>query len=287
MSLGIEEPLELDSAETSVGDILLSGLVGNDQIDQLALEDFASRYGNLRLATVTVLIPAYQEENNIASVIDEIPSIILGMPVDVLVVTDGCNDATAEVARRCGAYVCEVPANRGQGAAYKLGYRLAIECGTQYVVTLDADGQYDPKDIANLLYPVLAGEVDFAQGSRLMGNAERDDSFRMAGVYFFGWLISLLLGQRVTDSSNGLRVMRSEVPETVRLSEDQYQSSEMLIGAVRCGFIYAEFPVQVRRRKSGNSKKAKNFLYGLQYLRVVLKSRFRRKFRNPVVQNSY
>ena len=244
-------------------------------VDRRAVDDFFARYSIVQLAPLVVLIPAYQEQDNIAGVINGIPYEIGGLDVDVVVVTDGCRDKTAEIARSVGAYVCEVDTNRGQGAAYKLGYELLNALGARYVVTLDADGQYDPGDIEALLAPVVEGSVDFAQGSRLMGGREKDDSFRMAGVHFFAVLISILLGRKITDSSNGLRVMKIEVPTTVRLDEPQYQSSEMLISAIRCGFIYKEFPVQVRKRRSGSSKKAKNFRYGLEYLRVVLTSRFR------------
>ena len=252
----------------------------HDPVDQAALDDFVAHYGDIHLAPVTVLIPAFQEAENIATVIARIPETVLGMEVDVVVVTDGCTDATAPIARRAGAYVCEARVNRGQGAAYRLGYRLVAARGTRYVATIDADGQYDPADIPTLLEPIVNGEADIVHGSRILGAAERDDRFRLAGVYFFAVVISVLLGRRVTDSSNGLRIMRVTVPATVRLVEDQYQSSEMLIGAVRCGFRYAERPVVVARRLSGTSKKAPNLLYGLHYLRVVLRTRFRRHVRN-------
>ncbi len=250
-----------------------------DPVDQAALDDFVLRYGDTRLAPVTVLIPAFQEAENIATVIARVPETVLGMNVDVVVVTDGCTDATAPIARRAGAYVCEARVNRGQGAAYRLGYRLVGALGARYVATIDADGQYDPADIPALLEPIVCGEADIVHGSRVLGVAERDDRFRLAGVYFFAVVISLLLGRKVTDSSNGLRIMRVAVPTTVRLVEDQYQSSEMLIGAVRCGFRYAERPVTVAKRLSGSSKKAPNLLYGLHYLRVVLRTRFRRQCR--------
>lgn len=252
----------------------------DDSVDRRALDDFVGRYGRVTLAPVVVLIPAFQEEGSIGSVIAGVPETMAGMAVDVVVVTDGCTDETAPIARRAGAFVCEARVNRGQGATYRLGYRLVAALGARYVITLDADGQYDPRDAERLLAAVVSGRADLAQGSRVMGRAEKDDAFRSAGVRVFGLVVSVLLGQRVTDSSNGLRAMRIDVPRTVRLAEDQYQSSEMLIGAVRCGFRYAELPVTVRKRTAGESKKAHNVLYGLHYLRVILTARYRRGYRN-------
>ncbi len=297
MSLGIEdntEALALRGAERLVSENWSRGKTLGDfqdlhsrfdnDIDRRSFDQFLAIYGHVSLARLTVVIPAYQEEANIFKVITEIPYSILGCDVDVLVVTDGCEDRTAQFARSAGAYVCEVDTNRGQGSAYKLGYEIARFCGAEFVATLDADGQYDPADIETLFEPVLDGRVDFAQGSRMMGSREKDDSFRMAGVRFFAVLISILLGRKITDSSNGLRVMKIEVPTSIRLDEPQYQSSEVLISAVRCGFTYSEYPVNVRKRRNGTSKKAKNFRYGLEYLRVVLKTRFRFTCLRPIGQ---
>src|SRR5690349_17568620 len=82
---------------------------------------------------------------------------------------DGCADATAKEADAAGAIVCDVPVNRGQGAALRLGYRVARDGGAQYIVTTDADGQYNPLEIESLLTPVIEGKADFVTGSRRMG----------------------------------------------------------------------------------------------------------------------
>ncbi len=246
-------------------------------VDDLARSEFANRYGEPSFGDITVVIPAYQEEENIRAVIEGIPGSALGRKVSVLVVTDGCKDLTADVARSAGAFVCEAPANRGQGAAFRLGYGVALDHGSKFIVTVDADGQYYPSDMETLLARVVSGEADLAQGSRRLGTAEKDDRFRTAGVYFFGALISLLIGQKITDSSNGFRAMRAELPQQIVLSEDQYQSSEFLIGTAMRGFKVVECPVGMRKRSSGKSKKAPNLFYGLQYLRVILKTWWRER----------
>src|SRR6202030_1890287 len=108
-------------------------------------------------------------------------------------------------AAEAGAIVADVPVNRGQGAALRLGYRIAREGGARYIVTTDADGQYNPLEIESLLDPVLAGGADFVTGSGRLGRAESRDPIRGAGVRFFALLVSALTGQRISDTTFGLR----------------------------------------------------------------------------------
>jgi glycosyltransferase involved in cell wall biosynthesis len=94
---------------------------------------------------------------------------VCGLAAEVIVVADGCPDGTAKEADKAGAIVADVPVNRGQGTALRLGYRIAREGGAVYIVTTDADGQYDPREIESLLSPVVAGRADFVTGSRRQG----------------------------------------------------------------------------------------------------------------------
>lgn len=246
-------------------------------IDAEASARFAATHPGLAFSSIVVLIPAYNEAASIAGVIGEVPDRVLHHDVSVLVVVDGGDDDTDAVAAKAGATVCKVPRNRGQGAALRLGYWLATTYGAHYIVTLDADGQYFPAEMAILLQPLLDGTADFVQGSRRMGHSQQADAVRMAGVWVFGALISLLLRQRITDSSNGFRAMRAEVVEQVTLREPQYHASELLIGAVRHGFRLVERPVGMRRRSAGVSKKGGNFRYAYHYTRVILSTWWRER----------
>ena len=243
---------------------------GDDRIDDAAAARFAATYDAPKLGPLVVVVAAYEEEDALGEVLDAVPSTIRGTPVRVVVVDDGSTDATAEVARRHGAYVVEPGVNRGQGAALRLGYRVARESGAEYLATLDADGQYDPAELEVVLAPVLAGEADFVTGSRRLGREETTDRFRRAGVRFYAWLVSALTRQRITDTSFGLRAMRAEVTSTVTLLQPQYQSSELLIGALARGFRVREVPTTMRERSAGTSKKGHNLLYGARYGRVVV-----------------
>src|SRR5579875_1964296 len=219
-------------------------------IDEAALRAFAQAYGDRarRLPPVAFVIAAYNEEGAIGPVIEALPQVLCGLETVAIVVADGCADATAKEADAAGALVCDVPVNRGQGAALRLGYRLAREGGARYIVTTDADGQYNPAEIPALLAPILAGEADFVSGSRTKGSEETKDPVRKLGVRVFALLISMLTGQRISDPTFGLRAMRAEVTAAVQLQQRQYQATELLIGVITHGYRVREVPATIHRR---------------------------------------
>ena len=125
-------------------------------MDDATIADFVARHGAPSFEPVTVVIPSYGEAANIEGVLAEIPDEMLGMGTSALVVVDGrhpeeTEGATAARVEATGNYVAVAPVNRGQGAALWIGYRLAREGGARYVVSLDADGQYDAAEIPRLL----------------------------------------------------------------------------------------------------------------------------------------
>jgi glycosyltransferase involved in cell wall biosynthesis len=205
------------------------------------------------------------------------PTEVCGLGVDVLVVVDGSSDATADVARGAGAWVCELPVNRGQGAALRLGYRLAREHGAQLIATLDADGQCDPAQLAQVVAPLVDGTADFVTGSRRLGTARTDDRVRASGVVVFAALVSVLTHHRVTDPSNGFRAMRADLPPVLTLRQPQYQAAELLIAALLAGFRVVEVPITVYSRTAGSAKKGTNFSYGARFARVILATWWRER----------
>jgi glycosyltransferase involved in cell wall biosynthesis len=243
----------------------------DEAIDVAAIEAFTNQYGAraTQLPALAIVIAAFNEQGSIGPVLEALPPEISGLEVAKVVVSDGSGDNTVKEAEAAGALVCDVPVNRGQGAALRLGYRLAREGGATYIVTTDADGQYNPAEIPNLLKPLIAGEADFVSGSRAMGSEETKDPVRKLGVRVFALTISLLTGQKVTDPSFGLRAMRAEVTGAVSLRQPQYQSAELLIGVITHGYKYVELPATIHKRKVGQSKKGHNALYGLYFARVI------------------
>jgi glycosyltransferase involved in cell wall biosynthesis len=243
-------------------------IYGNPQdqaVDDAASKTFADAYGARAtcLPPVAIVIAAYNEAGAIGPVIEALPAEVCGLATAALVVADGCSDSTVAEAVAAGAMVCDVPVNRGQGAALRLGYRLARDGGARYIVTTDADGQYNPAEMAAVLGPVVAGEADFVTGSRRLGSQETKDMIRRTGVRFFASTISMLTGQKISDTTFGLRAMRAEVTGAVQLEQPQYQASELLIGVITHGYKVAEVPATIHRRRVGESKKGQNPLYQL------------------------
>ncbi len=231
---------------------------------------FSSEYADAPRAGLVMVVPAFNEEGSVASVVRSLPADIHGVATATLVVDDGSSDATAAEARRAGAMVCSLARNVGQGVALRLGYRLAGERGAAYIATADADGQFDPGELPALLEPILSGQADFVNGSRRLGRNRQTDSVRRLGVVVFGWLMTALTGVRITDPSNGLRVWRTEVTDTVPLRQTQYQTSELLIRTIARGFRVREVPATMYDRTSGESKKGRNWRYGARFARVLL-----------------
>ena len=254
-----------------------------DDVDRASLAAFRERYGDPVLAPVVIVIAAYDEAAGIGHVLAALPSTACGLDVDVLVVDDASTDGTAAAAAldpRVRVVAC--PVNRGQGAALRLGYRVARDHGARYIVTTDADGQYDPEEIPDLLAPVVAGTADFVTGSRRLGRHHSRDHLRRSGVYAFAWAVNALTGLRVTDTSFGMRAMRAEVTAAVTLNQPQYQSSELLIGVHSHGFRVAEVPGTMHPRGSGSTKKGHNIVYGWRYARVVIGTWWREGCPRPV-----
>jgi len=238
-------------------------------VTSAALQAFAGAYPDLKLQPLVIVIAAYNEADNIGAVLDEVPQQIADVPVTLLVIDDGSTDNTTEVAQRHGALVCTLAVNRGHGVALRLGYRIAREGGAQYIGTLDGDGQWDPADLPAMVAIMEAGQADFVIGSRQLGQTENTDAFRNLGVRFFARVISTLTHSRLTDTSSGLRLMRADLTGTVTQTQPQYQTSELLIGALLQGYRVAEVPTVMRQRLSGESRKGRNLAYGLRYARVI------------------
>ena len=222
-----------------------------------------------------VLIPAYNEAENLMELLPRIPRQMDGLSLGIIVVDDGSDDNTYECALAGNAMAVRSPINRGGGAALRLGYDILKKAGIDLCVTMDADGQHSPDEIPGLLAPLLDGRCDIVIGSRVIGAREKDSLFRLAGVYVFGFVIRRLTGIRITDPSSNFRAFRVNVIDRVPLEEDQYHTSELIINAAKCGFRIAEAPITVLKRKYGQSKKCQDWKYGLNFAKIVVKSWWR------------
>jgi hypothetical protein len=221
---------------------------------------------------IAVVVPAYNEAENLGTVLDRIPAEVCGLETAVLVVDDGSRDGTGDVATTHGAAVARHVINRGGGAALRTGYRLMADSGARIVVTLDADGQHLPSEMERLVEPVLSGDVAVAHGSRVLGEAEANHRARELGIVFFNRLVSLITRTRVTDCSNGYRAVRADVLPTLVLRQEQFHTSEFMIEAIKRGIPAKEVPVTVVSRLHGHSKKPAVVRYGMGFANAIVRT---------------
>ncbi len=254
-------------------------LLAPDPVNKRAIDAYLNEFGRPDSVEFVLLIPAFNEHKNLPIVAQLIQNAADTIRVGrVVVLDDGSEDDTKDVARQLGFGVCIATVNRGQGAVLKMGYQLAIELRAEYVIVVDADGQWDPSDLGAILAPLKEGSADFVQGSRSLGETRVGDPVRDFGVTVFARLITVLTGTKVTDTSSGYRAFRTRLLSGIRLSEPQYQSSELLIGAIMTGARIREIATVMHRRPTGTSKKGNNLKYGLNYTRVVLGTWLRERF---------
>ena len=238
-------------------------------VRELAKQDYRRKHGT-HDASIYVVIPAYNEADNIEAVLARVPAEVLGRRLRPLVVVDGATDRTQQVVERVNHAAVAYTVNRGGGSALKAGYEIALEDDAEIVVTLDADGQHSPEEIERLVKPILDGTADLVNGSRVLGTYEKDSQVRAAGVVVFNWLISLLTLTHITDCSNAFRAIRVSELAKLRLRQSQFHSSEMLIEALKQGLRVVEVPITITRRMSGESKKGMTLTYGWGFARAIV-----------------
>ncbi len=246
----------------------LSGVLEGLAWEQFRMNGYPARFRD----KIGVLIPAYNEAENIGWVLDRIPESVCGIETAVLVVDDGSRDGTPDIAAEHCAVVARHLINRGGGAALRTGYRLLADSGAEIVVTLDADGQHLPSEMERLVEPVLSGEVVVAHGSRILGEAEPNHYARELGIVFFNRLVSLITRAKVSDCSNGYRAVRADVLPQLVLTQEQFHTSEFLIEAIKRGIPAKEVPVTVARRLHGHSKKPAVVRYGLGFANAIVRA---------------
>lgn len=242
-------------------------------LEGLAWEEFRqAKLPDRFRGKVAVVIPAYNEAENVGQVLERIPAEVCGREIAVLVVDDGSRDGTGDVAAAHGAVVARHVVNRGGGAALRTGYRLMADSGAEVVVTLDADGQHLPSQMERLVRPVLDREVDVAHGSRVLGEADSNAFAREMGIVFFNRLVSLITGTKVSDCSNGYRAVRATVLPQLVLRQEQFHTSEFMIEAIKRGVPAKEVPVTVAKRLHGSSKKPAVVRYGLGFANAIVRA---------------
>lgn len=252
-------------------DDLLSNELGV-LVDRLAVAEVPRDQPARLRGGCAVVIPAYNEAENLPWVLGRIPKEVGGLRTTAVVVADGCTDTTEEVAAAHGAIVVRRSLRRGSGAAVRLGCEIAVEAGSDVVVILDADGQHDPAEMTTIVAPLLAREADMVQGSRALGSFEVESTLRRVGVPLFARLLSILGGVRITDPSTGYRALTAQCLRTLDLKQDQFYVSELILDAARKGMTVIEVPITLRRRGSGSTKKPRSLRYAWGFSKAIVRT---------------
>jgi hypothetical protein len=242
-------------------------------IENLALEQFEAtgRPEQFR-SGIAVVMPAYNEADNVGQVLASLPDQVCGKELHAIVVDDGSSDPTTERARAAGAAAVRLPLNRGQGAALRTGYRLALATGADVVVTMDADGQHRADELPRLVGPVVDGTADVVNGSRVLGDADPSHAAREMGIWLFAKLLSVLTWGRVSDPACGYRAVRTTALRGLEFRQDQFHNSEFIVEASKKKLRSIEVPVTVAGRLSGASKKPAHFRYGMGFANALVRA---------------
>jgi glycosyltransferase involved in cell wall biosynthesis len=228
------------------------------------------------------VVPAFNEQQNVGRVIEEIRDFDPGL--DIVVVDDGSVDATATVAREHGAIVLRLPFNLGIGGAVQTGFRYAFEHGYELAVRVDGDGQHDASQLDRVVAPVLAGEADIAVGSRFVAQGEgyRSSRSRRIGIRLLALVVSRIVGRRVTDTTSGFQALNEKgIALFARDYPHDYPEVEATVMVSRHRLRSVEVPVSMRERTSGRS--SITALRSVYYMIKVLLAIFVGLFRRNVV----
>jgi dolichol-phosphate hexosyltransferase len=204
---------------------------------------------------VSIIIPAYNEEKNLGNVLIELRRFLELAQVDheIIVVDDGSTDKTKEIASQNGVKILSNKTNQGKGSALKRGFECAKG---EIIVTMDADGSHDPKDIQKLILPVKNG-IDFAVGSRFDTEEGRETTTRvnLFGNRLLNLVILMLTGNVITDSQSGFRAYKSNVLKEIIINSKGFEiETELTLKPLLLGYSLKAVPICVRKRKDGVSR---------------------------------
>lgn len=201
-----------------------------------------------------VIVPSFNEEENLPGVIEEIKASLPGS--DILVINDCSTDDTSRVARKTGkARVMDLPYNLGIGGAVQTGFKYALRHGYDYAVQVDGDGQHIASEVVKLIEAMETTGCDMVIGSRFLEvESFRTTAVRRFGIGLFCFLYRLLARTRITDGTSGFRAYNKRCIEYLGENyPEDYPEPEAVIMLKKRGFSIAEVGVEMRERKHGKS----------------------------------
>ncbi len=214
---------------------------------------------------IVLFLPAHNEEPRVAGVVARAPSEVGGHPVQVVVVDDGSSDGTAAAARGAGALVLSHRMNRGLGAAVSTGLEHSRQVGAVAAAFCDADGEYDPAELATVVGPIIEGRSHYVIGSRFSGHHCRMRPHRRLGNRMLTGWVRFMTGAAVTDGQSGYRALSADALAAVEIAHDYNYAQVLTIDLLGKGFDYHEVGITYSFRRSGRS-----FVRLDRYLRNVI-----------------
>ncbi len=214
------------------------------------------------LLNTYVVVPAYNEEKTIGSVLEDLLRYF--RREEIVVVNDGSRDRTGEIARSYGVHVLTHLVNRGLGGALGTGLAYALRRNARLILTFDADGQHLVSDALRVMKPVAEGKADFAVGSRLKGDTSQMPLVKKFGNFVLDSITAIFAGKYVSDSQSGLRCFNRDCASNIRITCDRYAvSSEIIIEAAKNGCRIVEVPIKAVYTEY-SMKKGTNVLEGVK-----------------------
>lgn len=203
---------------------------------------------------LVVMIPAYNEEQTIGQVINEIPRRIPGITaLRILVIDDGSTDRTAAIAERSGATVIRNKQNLGLAVTFARGLNRALAMGADIIVNTDADMQYNQRQIPDLIAPIMAGRADIVLGSRFRGTIEYMPRRKKLGNRIMSWVVRRISGLPISDAQTGFRAFSREAALRMAIQSDYTYTQETILQAASHNLLITEIPIEFRKR-SGESR---------------------------------
>ena len=205
------------------------------------------------MSKVLLIIPAYNEEESLRSLIEEIKTVC--PYVDYLVVNDCSSDDTERLLEELGANYITLPCNMGIGGAVQSGYRYAAQNGYDIAIQIDGDGQHDVRFVKDMVKLIEDKQADVVIGSRFIDKEGFQSSqARRIGIRILSMLIRLMCGAKVKDVTSGFRaVNRRFIDLFAENYPDDYPEPEVIVTAKLFGAVIKELPVVMRERTTGKS----------------------------------
>lgn len=214
---------------------------------------------------IVVTIPAYNEEITIGKLINNIHEVMKSNRYNykIIVADDGSKDKTGEIAKKLGALVYSHPKNYGLAETFKTEIKKSLALKPDIIVHIDADVQYQPKEIPKLINEVKKG-YDLVLGSRFKGKIESMSLIKRLGNKAFSKAISQITNVKISDAQTGFRAFTKEVAENIKITSNHTYTQEQIIRAVREKFRIKEVPVYFARRKDKSRLISNPFGYAIR-----------------------